>query len=215
MDPFSPRAVGSAYDAVAADYVVAFASDLLRLPLDRAVLDELAGAARRRPGPVLDVGCGPGQVAAHLHQAGVEVVGVDVSPGMLAAARGCSPGLAWAAGDMRALPLRAASCSAAVLFYSVQHVPRSALPHVLRELHRVLREAGHIVIATHLGTGEVFPTELLGHVFEPVGATLYDADELEHEIARGGFAIEQRRRRGPLPHEHPSERIYLTARAVG
>ncbi len=46
---------------------------------DTAVLDRylcgLAAGAR-----VLDLGCGPGRHAAYLHQAGLEVLGVDVSP---------------------------------------------------------------------------------------------------------------------------------------
>lgn len=40
LDPrFSPEAEQSAYDEVAADYTMAFADDLARLPLDRAMLD--------------------------------------------------------------------------------------------------------------------------------------------------------------------------------
>ena len=43
--------------------------------------------ARRHGGPVLEIGVGTGRVAAALAQAGVEVVGVDVVPSMLARAR--------------------------------------------------------------------------------------------------------------------------------
>jgi len=39
VDPFSARAVRAAYDTVAGEYVEAFAHDLERLALDRAVLD--------------------------------------------------------------------------------------------------------------------------------------------------------------------------------
>jgi 2-polyprenyl-3-methyl-5-hydroxy-6-metoxy-1,4-benzoquinol methylase len=44
-------------------------------------------AAARAQGPVLDVGCGPGRLARHLQDRGHEVVGIDVSPGAVQAAR--------------------------------------------------------------------------------------------------------------------------------
>ncbi|MFG2494961.1 methyltransferase domain-containing protein [Streptomyces caniferus] len=43
--------------------------------------------------PVADVGCGPAQVACFLADLGVPVMGVDLSPGMAAAARARRPGL--------------------------------------------------------------------------------------------------------------------------
>ena len=38
-------------------------------------------------GPVADVGCGPGYVTHHLHDAGVDAFGIDLSPEMVALAR--------------------------------------------------------------------------------------------------------------------------------
>ncbi len=49
---------------------------------------------------VLDAGCGTGRVAVELARRGVEVVGVDLDPAMLAAARAKAPGLEWIAGDL-------------------------------------------------------------------------------------------------------------------
>jgi SAM-dependent methyltransferase len=44
-------------------------------------------------GPVLDVGCGPGHVTAHLAARGLDVRGVDVSPRMVEHARRRYPSL--------------------------------------------------------------------------------------------------------------------------
>ncbi len=52
------------------------------------------------PGSVLDAGCGTGRVAIELSRRGHLVVGVDVDPGMLEAARDKAPGLAWVQGDL-------------------------------------------------------------------------------------------------------------------
>lgn len=53
-----------------------------------------------RPGSVLDAGCGTGRVAIELSRRGHEVVGVDVDPAMLDAARAKAPGLTWVEGDL-------------------------------------------------------------------------------------------------------------------
>ncbi|HEX3946622.1 MAG TPA: class I SAM-dependent methyltransferase [Acidimicrobiales bacterium] len=56
-------------------------------------------------GSVLDAGCGTGRVAVELASRGLEVVGVDLDPAMLAAARTKRPDLAWAVGDLAELDL--------------------------------------------------------------------------------------------------------------
>jgi SAM-dependent methyltransferase len=101
--------IGDAYDRVAAEYAAKFAGDLDGLPLDRELLDSIW---RQAPGggPVLDIGCGPAQAGAYLAARGARVLGMDIAPGMLAAASGRQAGLRRAgllglvAGDMRALP---------------------------------------------------------------------------------------------------------------
>jgi SAM-dependent methyltransferase len=57
------------------------------------------------PASVLDAGCGTGRVAIELARHGIEVVGVDVDPSMLATARRQAPDLPWVASDLAALDL--------------------------------------------------------------------------------------------------------------
>jgi len=76
----------SAFDALAADYDGGFTSGVLGSRLRGAVwrrLDAVFAAGDR----VLDLGCGTGEDAVHLAHRGVEVVAVDRSPEMVAAAR--------------------------------------------------------------------------------------------------------------------------------
>lgn len=49
---------------------------------------------------VLDAGCGTGRVAIELANRGLTVVGIDVDPGMLAAARAKAPQLSWVEADL-------------------------------------------------------------------------------------------------------------------
>ncbi len=57
------------------------------------------------PGSVLDAGCGTGRVAIELARRGIDVVGVDLDPSMLAVARAKAPHLDWVAGDLATLDL--------------------------------------------------------------------------------------------------------------
>ena len=52
------------------------------------------------PASVLDAGCGTGRVAIELQRRGVDVVGVDVDPSMLATARARAPGLRFVEADL-------------------------------------------------------------------------------------------------------------------
>lgn len=58
------------------------------------------------PGTVLDAGCGTGRVAIELARRGVDVVGVDVDPTMLAVARRKAPHLTWVEADLAHVDLR-------------------------------------------------------------------------------------------------------------
>ena len=68
--------------------------------------------ALRSGGPVLEIGCGTGRIAIPTAQAGVDVVGVDLSPAMLAKARARAAAskdgggsIEFVEGDMRTLAL--------------------------------------------------------------------------------------------------------------
>jgi SAM-dependent methyltransferase len=57
------------------------------------------------PASVLDAGCGSGRVAIELARRGIDVVGVDADPSMLATARRLAPHLTWIESDLRDLRL--------------------------------------------------------------------------------------------------------------
>lgn len=213
MAEFDPQSIRKTYDTVADDYATAFADDLSNLALDRAILD---GAASRMTAgrPVLDIGCGPAQVAAYMVERGARTIGVDLAPRMLQVARRRTDGIPLVASDMRALPFASGSCAGAIAFYSLQYVPRAHIDVVLTEIRRVLEADGVLVLATHLGTGELYGgDEWFGKTVEPIGVTLHGEEELTGILRGCGFEIEVARRRANLPHEAETERLYLTALA--
>ena len=80
--------------------------------------------ATRQGGPVLELGCGTGRVALPLAQAGLTVVGVDFSAGMLAEARAQTGSLpaTWVEADMRSVRLRRKFGVVLVPFGGLQHM---------------------------------------------------------------------------------------------
>ena len=187
-------------------YAQKFGDDLDHLPLDTELLGRLAIAAGG--GPVLDIGCGPAQAGGFLAARGTRVLGLDLSAGMLAtaAARWGGLGLGVACGDLRRLPVRDACCAGVTSFYVLHHVPREDLATALREIRRVLRPGGGLLLATHEGVGEFIANDDLG-----IQGTLYRRVELERAVAGAGFGKVRVRNRDPLPHERQSGRLYVTA----
>jgi SAM-dependent methyltransferase len=149
LKPQRPRG----YDPVAEEYAEKYFNELDHKPFDRELLDRFAARVRSL-GPVCDLGCGPGQIARYLHGRGVDAFGGDLSPEMIAVARRLNPGLRFEQGDMRvlrALPAGGGAWGGIAAFYSIIHIPRQGVVVALRELWRVLRPGGSLLLAFHIG----------------------------------------------------------------
>ncbi|WP_116248585.1 class I SAM-dependent methyltransferase [Nocardiopsis sp. FIRDI 009] len=156
-------ATRSAYDALAEDYAVRFGQELAGKPLERALLALFAELVRARGGPVLDVGCGSGQVTALLRDLGVDASGIDLSPGMLAVARRDHPDLEFREGSMTDLDVPDASLGGIVAMYSTIHVPLAELPEVFAGFRRALAPGGECLVAFQSGEGTLHLDEGFGH----------------------------------------------------
>jgi SAM-dependent methyltransferase len=207
-------AARQSYDAVAARYAVEIGDELRHKPLDRALLDmicELAGS-----GVVLDLGCGPGHVAAHLAQR-CFAVGVDLSEAMAAEARQTRRVLA-CVGDLTALPIQAQSIAAIVCLYVVIHLDDQDRAVAYASFARVLRSGGHALIAFHVRDADHKAGEAITHHewWEmPVELTFRFLDPIAEiaALARAGLELIARVDRVPYPDvEYPSERCYLLVR---
>jgi len=200
------------YDELAATYTERLFTELAGKPLDRHLLNRLAEDVRGH-GLVADLGCGPGHVARYLHDQGVRMLGIDLSPRMIDSARQRSPDIEFRVGDMRALDLPDGALAGIVAFYSLIHIGEPEMGATLRELRRVLAPGGLLLVAFHIGEETVHRDELWGHPVSldfrflmpsPVVARLIEA----------GFVVLERVEREPYPEvEHPSRRCYLLARS--
>jgi SAM-dependent methyltransferase len=202
--------VRSTYDALAEQYAAHLADELSGKEIDRMLLDRFAERVRD-VGPVCELGCGPAHVARYLHDRGVDVFGIDLSPAMVEQARGLHPGMSFREGDMLSLDVDARSLAGVVSFYAIVHLQPEALKAAFCELHRVLRPGGLVLLAFHVGDEAVRPRELWG-IPVALDWVFFQTADVVRSLAEAGLTAGEVIEREPYEGvEHPSRRAYIFA----
>jgi ubiquinone/menaquinone biosynthesis C-methylase UbiE len=149
--------ISTSYDNVA----VSYAERVVDGPeWEEAGFDLLAELVKGRT--VLDVGCGPGRTTGLLAERGLQVIGIDLSPGMIEVARRDHPDLDFRVGSMTALDLPDDSAGGVVSWWSVIHLPRDVVPQAFAEFYRVLASGGVLLMGFHVGEESTHKTSGYG-----------------------------------------------------
>jgi len=201
----------TSYDRIADEYARQIYGELAGKPLDRQILDRFAERLRGR-GVVCDMGCGPGQIGRYLADRGLPVMGVDLSPGMVARAAALNPDIPFRAGDMAALDEPAGAWAGIAAFYSIIHIPPTEVVAALAEMRRVLQPGGLLLLAFHIGDEVVRPEEMMG---QPVALDFwfYTPEQMSEWLKAAGYTVEEIIEREPYAPEveHQSRRAYVVA----
>jgi SAM-dependent methyltransferase len=168
-------------------------------PFDLAMLEVFAGLVKAvDPPAVADIGCGPGHVTAHLRGLGLDALGIDLSPELLAIARREYPGVDYREGSMTALDLADASLGGILARWSIIHTPPEQLPEVFAEFHRVLAPGGVLMLGFFAHTND----SRLGWQFDHTVAPAWrlSTNRLAGVLREHGFREKARLIESASPH---------------
>ena len=199
------------YDQIVEEYTERNFHELDHKPKDRELLDRLVAEVNSL-GPICDMGCGPGEVARYLKDRGADALGVDLSPKMVEKARQLSPDIRFSVGDMMHLEEADNTWGGIAAFYSIIHIPRDSVVDALRELKRVLKPGGLLLLAIHLGSGTLHLDDWLGKKVS-IDTYFFTSEEMKGYLTATGLVIEDVIERPPYPDvEYQGPRTYIFAR---
>jgi SAM-dependent methyltransferase len=212
MNDRNIQMIRESYDRLADEYARRIFSELQHKPFDRQLLDRFSADTVGR-GEVCDMGCGPGQVARYLRDAGAIVFGLDLSPRMLEQARQFNPDIPFREGNMLSPDVAEGKLAGIAAFYAIVNIPKESLLLVFREMHRVLQPGGLLLLAFHCGDEILHEDELWGRRIS-MDFFLFQPIAIRHRLEEVGFAIEEVIERDPYAPEveYQSRRAYIFAR---
>lgn len=199
-----------AYDTVAEEYAEAFSGEHEKKPMDREILRRFSREIGDRR-PVWDLGCGPGQTAEYLKNLGVEISGLDLSEKLLEQARAMHPGIRFRRGNILDLDFENGSIAGAVAFYAIVHFTGEQVATAFREVFRVLKPGGILLLAYHIGDETISVTEFLGRKID-VDFMFFTTEFISGCLGKSGFEKIETIGREPYPGvEYQSRRAYVFA----
>lgn len=138
---------------------------------------------------ILDAGCGPGRDTLWFQERGFQVIGVDLSAGMLAEARRRAPGVEFRQADLRDLAFPSGYFDGIWASASLLHLPRAEVARVLESFNRLLGH-GYLWLSVKAGHGEAILEQPYGSG-NPRRFTYFSRPEIELYVERAGFEVRQ------------------------
>lgn len=183
------------FDSVGAAYEDAFAN---LEGQDEAIQWLIAELSSSQPAKVLDLGCGTGRpVCSRLADAGHEVLGIDVSPVMIIAARERVPTAQFEQADTHTFDPPAASLDAVTVFFSMlAGFSQDEIKQQIKRIHSWLKPGGLFVYATVSVPGNNQEVKWMGR---PVIVSGLSVEDAVAAVREAGFEIVHQKEKNFFP----------------
>ena len=213
--PLDRSGQAEAFDAIGNRYDEAFPHKEGQVAAVEWLTGTLPDGAR-----VLDLGCGTGlPTARQLADAGLDVVGVDLSGSMVDLARKHVPDADFHQMDIADLrpdgPADLGRFDAVAAFFSLLMLPRTEIPLALGTIHHLLNPDGLFVLSMVEADVDNFAIPFIGSTVRVSG---YLRDDLRAVVRGAGFEIvgETSYTYAPATADvQPEEQIFLRCRRLG
>lgn len=194
----TPTAAAAAYGARADEYINAVG----RIDhADDADVTRIGEWAQSVDGPILDVGCGPGQWTHWLATQGIDIEGIDPAREFIDRARRMHPEVPYRIGRAENLDVPSSSLGGVLAWYSLIHSAPGEVAAVLREFSRCVRPGGSLLLG--------FFTAAEHGSFDHAVTTAYHwpIDSLEALVEDAGFTVTHATTRSGRPERTHGEII--------
>ena len=182
----------STYDQIAHGYsakIDKLISDSWVGEFERQLLDRFLETIAVSSPNVLDIGCGNGKDTSYLGEQGAAPLGIDISSGMLEAARKHVAEGILLQMDMRALGFSDELFDGVWANGCIYHVPKTDFVQVLKEILRVLKPKGVFSFTAKAGAGEKLEDSPRSYGGGPRFYAYYSIREIRGYLGRAGFEV--------------------------
>jgi len=199
------------YNATAQNYAATRIDELSRKHLDSLMLKEFAKVNKDK-GICADFGCGPGQTTKFLYDCGVrDVVGIDISSGMISTAQSIFPEIRFETGDLLSLSYKTEHFASAIAFYSIVNFDYNQVATAFKEVSRVLKKNGQFLFSFHVGE-QIVHFDKANDIEVDIDMYFFQTDRLIELLLKNEFQVVDAIERLPYPDvEYPSKRGYVLA----
>lgn len=144
---------------------------------------------------VLDVGCWTGQFERLAYKSAKKMVAIDSNPEAISFAKKKLPDVKFIVTKADKLPFSSSYFDSVFLMDVLEHVPKGSEKEVLRQIHRVIKPGGILIIST---PNKHLLSILLDPAYFLIGHRHYSVKEISKMLTETGFKIKKKRFVGNL-----------------
>ena len=199
------------YNQVADNYAAERSDELSKKHFDRLLLKEFAVVSKDK-GRCADFGCGPGQTTKFLYDHGLkDIIGVDISSGMIDAAQRLFPKIKFETGDLLNVSYASNYFGSALAFYAIVHFTYDQIKIAFNEVNRVLKKGGQFLFSFHVGN-ETVHFDKAKDIDVDIDLYFFQTEKIIDLLHATGFEIIDAVERYPYEGvEYASKRAYVLA----